>query len=98
MRDKDYRGERQSAASSPLNKSEQQNMEDRIQKIIEEKIRPSLQMDGGDIEYLGMDGNNVKVRLKGACHGCPSAQITLQMGVLRLLKAEIPEIEGVIPC
>lgn len=73
-------------------------MEDRIQKIIEEKIRPALQMDGGDIEYLGMDGNNVKVRLKGACHGCPSAQITLQMGVLRLLKAEIPEIEGVIPC
>lgn len=72
-------------------------MEEKIKKIIEEKIRPALQMDGGDIEFLGMDGNNVKVRLTGACQGCPSAGMTLQMGVLRTLKAEIPEIDGVIP-
>ena len=64
-------------------------MEEKIQKIIEEKVRPALKMDGGDIEFKGMDGNNVKVQLQGACHGCPSAQITLQMGVLRLLKEEI---------
>ncbi|MBN2340150.1 MAG: NifU family protein [Deltaproteobacteria bacterium] len=72
-------------------------MEDKIKTIIEEKIRPALQMDGGDIAYMGMDGNKVKVQLQGACHGCPSAQITLQMGVLRLLKEEIPEIEDVVP-
>ena len=72
-------------------------MEEKIKEVIEQKIRPALQMDGGDIEFMGMDGNNVKVQLQGACHGCPSAQITLQMGVLRLLKEEIPEIEGVIP-
>jgi Fe-S cluster biogenesis protein NfuA len=72
-------------------------MEEKIKKIIEERIRPALQMDGGDIEYIGMDGNHVKVRLTGACHGCPSAAITLQMGVMRALQAEIPEIEGVIP-
>jgi len=72
-------------------------MEERVLKIIEERIRPALQMDGGDIEFLGMDGNNVKVRLTGACHGCPSAAMTLQMGVMRALKAEIPEIESVIP-
>ncbi|MDJ0762882.1 MAG: NifU family protein [Myxococcota bacterium] len=72
-------------------------MEERIQKIIEEKIRPALQMDGGDIEFVGMDGNQVKVRLMGACHGCPSAAMTLQMGVMRTLQQEIPEIEGVIP-
>ncbi|MCP4606689.1 MAG: NifU family protein [Proteobacteria bacterium] len=71
-------------------------MEEKILKIIDEKIRPALQMDGGDIEFVGMDGNNVKVRLKGACHGCPSAAMTLQMGVMRTLQAEIPEIEGVI--
>jgi len=72
-------------------------MEDRIKKIIEERIRPALQMDGGDIEYHGLEGNTVKVRLVGACHGCPSAQITLQRGVMRMLQAEIPEIEHVIP-
>jgi Fe-S cluster biogenesis protein NfuA len=72
-------------------------MEDKIKEIIEAKIRPALQMDGGDIELVGVDGGKVKVRLQGACHGCPSAAMTLQMGVLRLLQQEIPEIEEVIP-
>lgn len=72
-------------------------MEERIRNLIEEKIRPALQMDGGDIDFMGLDGNTVKVRLRGACHGCPSAGITLQMGVLRTLKQEFPEIEAVVP-
>jgi Fe-S cluster biogenesis protein NfuA len=71
--------------------------EEKIKKVIEEKIRPALAMDGGGIEYLGLEDKKVKVRLKGACMGCPSAQITLQMGVLRVLRQEIPEVEGVIP-
>ena len=71
-------------------------MEEKIQKIIEEKVRPALKMDGGDIEFVGLDGNNVKVRLTGACDGCPSAAMTLQMGVMRVLQAEIPEIESVV--
>jgi Fe-S cluster biogenesis protein NfuA len=72
-------------------------MEERVKQLIEEKIRPALRMDGGDIDFMGMDGNTVQVRLRGACHGCPSAAITLQMGVLRALKQEIPEIEAVVP-
>ena len=72
-------------------------MKERVEKIIDEKIRPALKMDGGDIELVEIDGNNVKVRLKGACQGCPSAAQTLQMGVMRILKGEIPEIESVIP-
>jgi Fe-S cluster biogenesis protein NfuA len=72
-------------------------MEEKIKNIIETKIRPALQMDGGDIELVSVEGNKVKVRLMGACHGCPSAAMTLQMGVLRLLQQEIPEIEDVIP-
>jgi Fe-S cluster biogenesis protein NfuA len=72
-------------------------MEETIKKVIEEKIRPALRMDGGDIEFMGMMGNKVKVRLKGACSGCPSAAITLQMGVLRLLKEAVPEVDDVIP-
>jgi Fe-S cluster biogenesis protein NfuA len=78
-------------------KKVEEKIEEKIKKIIEEKIRPALVLDGGGIDFMGMDGNNVKVRLQGACQGCPSAQITLQMGVLRLLKQEIPEIEDVIP-
>lgn len=73
------------------------SIEEKVKKIIEERIRPALQMDGGDIEFFGMDGKQVKVRLTGACHGCPSAAMTLQMGVFRAIKAEVPEIEAVIP-
>ena len=45
-------------------------MEEQIKKVIAEKIRPALQADGGDIEFVALDGNDVQVRLKGACHGC----------------------------
>jgi Fe-S cluster biogenesis protein NfuA len=72
-------------------------MEEKIKTIIQEKIRPALQMDGGDIEFVSLEGNTVKVRLRGACSGCPSAAMTLQMGVFRLLKQEIPDIEAVEP-
>ena len=70
-------------------------MEDRVKAAIEE-IRPSLQMDGGDIEFVEMDGNTVKVRLKGACHGCPAAGYTLALGVERHVKKRVPEVEGVV--
>jgi Fe-S cluster biogenesis protein NfuA len=72
-------------------------MEEEIKKVIEDKIRPALQMDGGDIEFVELDGKTVKVRLQGACSGCPSAAMTLQMGVYRLLKEAVPEIEAVEP-
>jgi Fe-S cluster biogenesis protein NfuA len=73
----------------------EQFMEEQVKAAIEE-IRPSLQMDGGDIEFVGMDGDKVKVRLKGACHGCPAAGYTLALGVERHLKKRVPGIEGVI--
>ncbi len=69
-------------------------MEERIKAALEE-IRPSLQMDGGDIEFVGLEDNVVKVRLKGACHGCPSAGYTLALGVERHLKKRVPEIKSV---
>ncbi len=61
-----------------------------------EDIRPNLQMDGGDIEFHGMDGNKAKVKLVGMCAHCPSAQYTLKMGVEAHLKDKIPELEGII--
>jgi Fe-S cluster biogenesis protein NfuA len=60
------------------------------------EIRPQLQADGGDIELIDVtDEGVVKVRLVGACSGCPGAQMTLQMGVERVLKARVPEVKAV---
>ncbi len=59
-------------------------------------VRPALQRDGGDVELVevGEDGV-VKVRLTGACKGCPMAQMTLQMGIERVLKESVPEVKTV---
>jgi len=70
-------------------------MEEQIKEALNE-IRPALQADGGDIDYLGMEDGYVKVRLRGACSGCPSSTITLQMGVERAIRGRVPEIKGVI--
>ena len=59
------------------------------------KIRPALQADGGDVELVEVVGGVVKVRLTGACGGCPMATITLKNGIEALLKEEIPSVERV---
>lgn len=69
-------------------------MEEKVRQAIE-KIRPLLQADGGDIELVKIENNVVHVRLKGACAGCPGAQMTLRMGVERKLKESVPEVERV---
>jgi len=67
-----------------------ENFEVRVREVIA-RIRPALQMDGGDIEIVEITEPNLKVRLKGACHGCPSAVYTLYQGVYGELKRSIPE-------
>ena len=69
-------------------------MREKVEAVINE-IRPMLQADGGDIELVDVEGGVVKVRLRGACAGCPGAQMTLKMGVERRLKEQIPEVERV---
>ncbi|KPJ52708.1 nitrogen fixation protein NifU [candidate division TA06 bacterium DG_24] len=69
-------------------------MREKVQQVIDE-IRPSLQADGGDVELVDIEGGVVKVRLTGACAGCPMSQMTLQMGIERLLKQRLPEVERV---
>jgi Fe-S cluster biogenesis protein NfuA len=60
------------------------------------KVRPALQADGGDVELVEVGENGVvKVRLKGACGGCPMSQLTLKMGIERILKKEVPEVVSV---
>ena len=73
----------------------EQTFEEKVKDIIG-AIRPNLQAHGGDIEWVGTEDNNVKVRLQGACSGCPGAQMTMKMGVERLLREKIPEVKEVI--
>jgi Fe-S cluster biogenesis protein NfuA len=60
------------------------------------KIRPMLQADGGDVELVAVEGGVVKLRLKGACAGCPVAEMTLKQGIERVLKEQIPEVKEVV--
>ena len=60
-----------------------------------DKIRPMLQADGGNVEFIEENDGIVKVRLQGACAGCPMSQMTLKNGIERLLKKEIPEVKSV---
>lgn len=70
-------------------------MKERVEKALD-KIRPQLQADGGGIELIDVDeGGLVKVKLTGACGGCPMSQMTLKQGVERVLKMEVPEVTGV---
>jgi Fe-S cluster biogenesis protein NfuA len=60
------------------------------------KIRPALQADGGDIKLVSVKDDKVTVQLTGHCAGCPMSQMTLRMGVERILKREIPEVKEVV--
>ncbi len=74
----------------------EETFEEKVRQVIE-GIRPALQGHGGDIELVGTaEDNTVKVRLQGACQGCPGARMTMQMGVERILKERIPEVKEVV--
>ena len=68
--------------------------EEKVQAALAE-IRPQIQADGGDIELVAVEGDVVKVRLRGSCVGCPMSALTLKQGVERLIKAKVPEIQAV---
>ncbi len=71
-------------------------MKEKVEEALN-KIRPMLQADGGDVEFVGYDNGVVTVRLQGACAGCPMSQMTLRNGIERILKQEIPEVKRVEP-
>lgn len=76
--------------------SDIKTIKDRLIKVLDQ-VRPYLQSDGGDIELVEVtDDLSVKVRLKGACHGCPYSMQTLKAGVEQAILKEVPEIRKVI--
>ncbi|KAI8146808.1 hypothetical protein BJV82DRAFT_509679 [Fennellomyces sp. T-0311] len=66
-----------------------------IKELLDTRIRPAIQEDGGDIEYCGFENGIVKLKLKGSCRGCDSSVITLKNGIENMLMHYIPEVEGV---
>ncbi len=70
-------------------------MQERVLKALD-SVRPGLQADGGDLEFIRIDENNVVyIRLVGACGGCPMSTITLKAGIERILKMQVPEVTAV---
>jgi Fe-S cluster biogenesis protein NfuA len=75
---------------------EARSFEDQVKDVIE-MVRPALQGHGGDVQLLGVDEDKtVRVRLQGACRGCPGATMTMKMGIERILKERVPEVKQVV--
>jgi Fe-S cluster biogenesis protein NfuA len=71
-------------------------MKEEVQKAID-LIRPGLQADGGDVELVDVSSDGVvKVKLTGACQGCPMSQMTLKMGIEKVIKSKVPDIKEVV--
>jgi len=70
-------------------------MRDKVEEVLN-KIRPSLMSDGGNVELIDVNDGTVKVKLTGACAGCPMSTLTLKMGIEQVLKQEIPEVKEVV--
>jgi Fe-S cluster biogenesis protein NfuA len=71
---------------------------DQIEVVLDRDVRPGLRAEGGEIELVGIDDDNiVQVRMQGACQGCPSSIMTLTMGIEAVIKAQVPEIRFLEP-
>ena len=70
-------------------------MKENVEAVLDQ-VRPSLQSDGGDVELVDVNEGVVRLKLKGACAGCPMASMTLRNGIERILKEKIPEVKEVI--
>jgi len=70
-------------------------MREKVETVLA-KIRPALQADGGDVELIDVTNGVVKLKLKGACGGCPMASMTLKHGIERILKEQLSEVKEVV--
>src|SRR5206468_9133221 len=91
-----YNGFSQRDRVMPL-ATETPSLREKVQNVLN-LIRPAVQADGGDIELVDVSPEGVvQIRFHGACHGCPSSTMTLQMGIERNLREKVPEVTQVIP-
>lgn len=86
---------REEAAAEASEEVEDDETVRKIKQLLDENIRPAVAMDGGDIVYEGFDDGIVKLRLQGACSGCPSSTMTLKMGIEGLLTRMVPGVKSV---
>ena len=70
-------------------------MQEKVEAALD-KIRPALQADGGNVELVDVNDGVVKLKLTGACRGCPMSTMTLRLGIERLLKEQVPEVKEVV--
>ena len=83
-------------AFEPATSASENEVVARIQRILDEEVRPAVAMDGGDIVFAGFRDGIVELYLHGSCSGCPSSTVTLKQGIeVRLMEA-IPEVQGVV--
>ncbi|KHJ96058.1 NifU-like protein [Oesophagostomum dentatum] len=67
-----------------------------IKELLDSRVRPMVQEDGGDVTYMGFEDGVVKLKLKGSCTGCPSSSVTLKAGIQNMLQFYVPEVKNVI--
>ena len=72
------------------------DLENKIKNVLDEYVKPAVEMDGGAIQFHSFDNGVVKLLLQGACSGCPSSTITLKSGIENLLKSMVPEVKEVL--
>ena len=95
--------EQETVAEEPLEKTVVEPVEEgkeltpeNVQEVLDDDVRPALQMDGGDIQLIKVEENNIYVRLVGACSTCPSSVMTMRMGVENLLREVFPSLNELI--
>jgi len=81
---------------NPKETDAEKTFEEKVSEVIE-MVRPALQGHGGDVQLLGVDEDKtVRVRLQGACRGCPGATMTMKMGIERILREHVPDVKEVV--
>ncbi len=81
---------------NPNETGAEKTFQEKVSEVIE-MVRPALQGHGGDVQLLGVDEDKtVRVRLQGACRGCPGATMTMKMGIERILRERVPDVKRVV--
>jgi Fe-S cluster biogenesis protein NfuA len=83
------------SAKRELSSEEETEIERKIKQLLEDHVRPAVEMDGGAIDFKSFKNGVVTVQMKGSCSGCPSSTMTLKSGIENLLKRMVPEVEAV---